>query len=150
MGAVMHGRKMVRQGGKEMTTTEKNKEACRLLGICWHEFHPYCENGEHTSYCIKCLEEETEQDQNPNFTTPSGRVQLLGIMEKHEKGKLFFAQLMYGKGSKKYCSSVEAIDDDGYIDRDYILDLPDRPNFNDKLLDAVIAFFSPSFCPPKC
>jgi hypothetical protein len=55
-------------------------------------------------------------DEVINFESDSGKIELLGMMEAHPKGKLFFAKLMY-RGQ-----NVEAIDDDGYISRHYITD----------------------------
>jgi hypothetical protein len=50
---------------------------------------------------------------------------ILEVIDKRPDGKLFYAKLMYSG------DNVEAIDDDGYIDRDYILN-------PDKLLDEAI------------
>jgi hypothetical protein len=49
-----------------MTLSDKNKECCELLGICWH-------NGTENYSCSYCGKSELRQD----FTTRSGRVQLL-------------------------------------------------------------------------
>lgn len=49
---------------------------------------------------------------NPTFSHPE---EVLEVMNKLPKGKLFYAVLMYGDKP-----NVEAIDDTGYIDRDLI------------------------------
>lgn len=48
---------------------------------------------------------------NPTYQHPE---EVLEVMDKREDAKLFYAKLMYAG------DNVEAIDDDGYIDRDYI------------------------------
>ena len=63
---------------------ELNKELCKLLGICWHE---WVENKGHDAeplMCKKCWKYPEEVGQNPDFATPEGIVQLLGIMESRE------------------------------------------------------------------
>jgi len=51
-----------------------------------------------------------------NLESDPGKVQLLREMEKHVDGKLFFARLRY------IGDYIEAADDDGVIERDYITD----------------------------
>jgi hypothetical protein len=85
-----------------------NRELAGLLGLCWHKW----EYG--LDYCIRC--KTAIYTPNPDFESDSGKIELLGMMEAHPKGKLFFAKLMY-RGQ-----NVEAIDDDGYISRHYITD----------------------------
>lgn len=57
----------------------------------------------------------------PDFDAKS----ILEVMDKRPDGKLFYAHLMYSG------DNVEAIDDDGYIDRDYIKN-------PDKLLEVAV------------
>ena len=119
-----------------MTLSDKNKECCRLLKIEWHEnrmvnnttIHCSCDS----SKVYHCDPRATNIPihNNPNFTPPSGRVQLLEIMEN--KGKL--DDLI-----ESICPTINLNFTAATI-RAYILDLPDKPNFNDKLLDAAIAF----------
>jgi hypothetical protein len=98
-----------------------NKELAELLGlerhgeaIRWKDYMPTCS-------CGKVFPRESSLEWHithltPDFTTDSGKIELLRLMEAHPKGKLFFAKLMY-RGQ-----NVEAIDDDGYISRHYITD----------------------------
>ena len=72
---------------KTLPNDQINKAVAKKLGICWHDFQPYCENGEHTTYCIKCFEEETEQNQNPDFCT-NAKV-LLEELEKRDDYRYF-------------------------------------------------------------
>ncbi|MFA5322814.1 MAG: hypothetical protein WC373_09090 [Smithella sp.] len=108
-----------------MTTEEKNKAVCEMLGIHWHRRDEaktlwlVCACGEgfthsttpdinRESLYIHC------RKQNPDFSTDAGAVRLLRELEKWKGGKLFFANLMYfGKG-------IEAEDDDGYIHRELV------------------------------
>jgi hypothetical protein len=101
----------------EMTPDEKNRELCQMLGIHWHEWD---NNPMHSIFtmCKICRkyphEFHTGYTTNPNFLDDAGAVRLLREVEKQEWGKLFFATLMYSG------TNVEAIDDDGYIAREYI------------------------------
>ena len=89
-----------------------NKRLCELLGICWHE-----QIDDQTLQCKHCGAPMLfPWQQNPDFTSEKGRIDLLRRMENHPNGKLFFAQLTYAG------DNVEAIDDDGLIQRSYILD----------------------------
>ena len=98
------------------TDAEKDRKICERLGICWHQ--PYRPDAE--TYgpwkCKKCGiiidDEDLLKDWSINFSRDPLR--LLAEMEKHPKGKLFFAYLMYGE------DNVDAIDDDGLIQRRYL------------------------------
>ena len=79
-----------------------NKMLCELLGI--------------EPVDVTCFYTGTISKKFPEFTSPAGRIDLLRRMENHPNGKLFFAQLIYAG------VNVEAIDDDGLIQRSYILD----------------------------
>jgi len=100
-----------------MTTDEKNREICSLLGIHWHEWEksipdqssPY----KSCRFMCTCGVKDCEIE-NPNFLDDAGAVRLLRELEKQEWGKLFFANLMY------IGSNIEAIDDDNSIDRKFI------------------------------
>jgi hypothetical protein len=48
---------------------DKNKELCELLGLCWHEPIP--------DICCKCGSREPF---NPDFSTDSGKIELLRLM----------------------------------------------------------------------
>jgi hypothetical protein len=96
---------------------DKNRELAKLLGLCWHEYDHWDGRWQVCRCGLKYLYIDKPVDwTNPDFTTDSGKIELLGMMEAHPKGKLFFAKLMY-RGQ-----NVEAIDDDGYISRHYITD----------------------------
>jgi hypothetical protein len=114
-----------------MTNTDKARYVVERLGLCWHEpllttsgmellewdkdrFVYICRKCGHQSYTAR-----------PTFLDPAGRIQLLELMEKYP---LFFAQLIYGTGK-----NVEAIDDDGYIPREYLKE-------EGLLLDAAYRF----------
>jgi hypothetical protein len=100
--------------------TDINKKLCQHLGICWHE---YPLTGR--CACIKCG--YSGSDVNPDFTRDP--LALLRLMEKREDGNLFFANLMYG------VDNVEEIDDDGLIDREYLV------NQTGKFANAVLEWF---------
>jgi hypothetical protein len=77
------------EGGKEdmkpiseMTTEEKNQEACGYLGICWHEV-----DDEFSLFCNKCRK-SIWKNPNPDFTDP---VRLLREIEKRED----FGEFLY-------------------------------------------------------
>ena len=98
-----------------MTTTEdKNRFVAEKLGMCWHKpalnFSRYCHK------CGKTIpkEDTTGNIVRPDFSTDSGAIQLLRLMEEHPEGSLFFARLIYSG------TNVESIDDDGYIPRKII------------------------------
>jgi hypothetical protein len=110
-----------RQTMTEPTNTDKARYVAERLGLCWHEEldnDGYCLCGRYHSQMIGV-------HMNPTFLDPAGRIQLLELMEKYP---LFFAQLIYGTGK-----NVEAIDDDGYIPREYLKE-------ESLLLDAAYRF----------
>jgi hypothetical protein len=126
-------------------TTEKNKRACSLLGICWHEWNIKYNFDFSIMDTWECNCGQTGpmptgnwhcKESNPDFTTREGRIHLLEII----KGKISvtnwctFLHHRIGKSNQKGLKIKE------YIDIDYLLDLPDKPNFNDRLLTAVIEF----------
>lgn len=111
-----------------MTNTERDKAIWEGLGECWHVLDDDLASSNFGS-CLKCKAELLEYallgEENPDFSSDSGKVMLLREMEKLPNGKLFFAKLIYSS------LNVEAIDDDGYIPRELITDE------TGKLADAV-------------
>jgi hypothetical protein len=97
MLALVHWMKLLRLGiqdGRNMNE-ELNKELCELLGICWHEEVPtdpveyrLCTCGVHIEN-LMFLQGHCKQS-NPDFTTDSGKVQLLREMEKRKDSYGFF------------------------------------------------------------
>jgi len=71
-----------------MTTTELNKRACFLLGIHWHER----ESNTYHSFRCSCGFESGDREyvdnhinnSNFDFTTPSGRIELLEILKRKD------------------------------------------------------------------
>ena len=58
---------------------EINRELAGLLGLCWHENEIWpCSVGSMRMPCSKC----GSADYNPNFTTDSGKIELLRLMMK--------------------------------------------------------------------
>ena len=105
-----------------MTDTELNKRLCEKLGIEWHEdtsetssFFKFfkCSCGKHNFRSVEEIKIHIQKS-NPDFTV-NAKTLIEAIKGKEYEG-LFFAQLMYGNNA-----NVEGIDDDGLIDRDYIL-----------------------------
>jgi hypothetical protein len=97
-----------------------SREIRELLGKCWHEWEYYsparlCAD-ESDNKCVKCGIWESENP-NPDYTSDPGKIQLLREIEKLLDSKLFFANLLYGPPE-----SVEAVDDDGLIERRYFTD----------------------------
>ena len=90
-----------------------NKELCEKLGICCPDISDYDDEGI-CGLCGECYEAHNI----PDYVADPRLV--LREMEKREDGKLFFAKLIYAG------NNVEAIDDDGLIDRDLILDTTGR------------------------
>jgi hypothetical protein len=70
-----------------------------------------------------------------NYTTKSGRIELLEIMSKRDDWEVFIAWTEIA-----HLHNLDFKGDTYFIDVSYILDLPGKPNFNDRLLDAVIKF----------
>ena len=76
-----------------MTSNDKtalNKRACELLGICWHEniWHDPQEIEEVIFYdkCYDCGKLLRDCDR-PDFTTDSGKVELLRLMKSERRGE---------------------------------------------------------------
>lgn len=111
------------------TVEQMNREVCRWLGIPMAEIE-YVSFSTHHGWedpefvCSGCggkwkqLERPTDHicPKDPDFSQGAGIIRLLEEMEQHKDGKLFFAKLTFPNGPGK----VEAINDDGYISRDYI------------------------------
>jgi hypothetical protein len=126
-------------------TTDKNKRACELLGICWHEytykandFLYECSCGFKISVPCEDVILEHVKSSNPDFTTPAGRIQLLEIMSKREDW-----YVENWKEPQGFCWEIGTRDCGAgplLIYARYLLDLPDKPNFNDRLLTAAIDF----------
>jgi hypothetical protein len=113
----------------KMTKTEKNKLACSWLGIEWHE--PKGIGGRlygYAEYYVCICGINNCQLPNPDFT--QNAKDLIEAVKGKEYENSFFAWLMYGDNS-----AVEAIDDDGLIDRDYILN-------PEALLDKFLEFMA--------
>lgn len=92
-----------KEGGHSMKK-DLNKEFAELNNIHWHDVD--CK-------ILRCKCGVKGQSANPKYTDVKS---IMEVMDKRKDGKLFYAVLMYGDNP-----NVEAIDDDGYIDRDYIL-----------------------------
>ena len=63
-----------------------NRELAKLLGLCWHQMeriHP----GGIFKRCYKCLKPESEGIKQPDFTSDSGKIELLRLMK--DKGQWF-------------------------------------------------------------
>lgn len=74
-----------------MTGVEMNKRLCELLGICWHEWvdnvgHQSCN---HPKMCKHCWSYPVEVDENPDFVSPAGRIDLLRRMRERLSEKKF-------------------------------------------------------------
>lgn len=100
-----------------------NRELHELFGHCWHEQGEFGrERPRGYKYICSCglccsslsILEEHIHASNPDYAADPRMV--IREMEKRKDGKLFFAKLIYAG------DNVEAIDDDGLIDRDLILD----------------------------
>ena len=97
-----------------MTHDQLAKEFHILNGKHWHTD----DNGYSDEFI-----RENGLNRNPTYSTAES---VLKVMDKRKDSKYFYAVLMYGDHP-----NVEEIDDDGYIDRDYITE-------PDKLLTAVV------------
>lgn len=119
-----------------MTHDQLAKEFAELNGIHWHEEasrDEYELDGVRGLYIIICacgkrlslpeFKDHIKDNRNMFSTAES----VAEVMDKRPDGKLFYAKLMYSG------NNVEAIDDDGYIDRDYI-------TVKDKLLTVAVEF----------
>ena len=72
-----------------------NRELCKKLGICWHEWVGRSSGME----CTKCggrVAYHTSLPPNPDFTTDAGKVQLLREMEKREDWEEFQGSMCVG------------------------------------------------------
>lgn len=72
-----------------MTKDEKNKLACKILGICWHKKDTK-RGTDYTYYCV-CGKKFYLRENlykhckfNPDFTSDAGKVQLLEQIEKRK------------------------------------------------------------------
>jgi len=67
---------------------ELNKELCQLLGICWHEHKCTKVDGGFSWVCGKCRDVYPFEDgsllSNPDFTSDSGKIQLLREMRRRD------------------------------------------------------------------
>ena len=107
-----------------MTREEMCKEFAELNGMHWHEDIQDIENGKLIGYPVwvcNCGYRSTFPP--PNHTFPDAK-SILEVMDKRADAKLFYCSLIYASG-------YDENDDDGYIDRDYVLD-------SDKLLSAAL------------
>jgi len=107
---------------------DKNKELCELLGICWHEIKIV--DGKYVCSCGKIagMLFDSCEFSNPYFTTPSGMVQLLGIMRERDDWPEFVEEKI---GASVYQRNRGWI---VTINLDYIFDT------TGKLRDAAIEF----------
>lgn len=96
---------------------DKNKKLCELLGIHWIASKPSIEicDGKNGGRC-KIIRDPA--DQNPDFLSDSGRIELLRIMEKRE----------------------DWLDFQPYVIWDRRLPYLTEPKGGTKLVDAVIGF----------
>ena len=137
---------LIEDYGQAMTTTDKNKQACEKLGIHWHDWYsPVDERGYHTFVVCRDINCEFSKwngeryhPENPDFTTKSGRIELWKIIFDAEIGLLY--KLLDEYLSKNYVTKISGQANAINFINYYFLDLPDRPNFNDRLLDAVLKF----------
>jgi hypothetical protein len=67
-----------------------NRELAELLGLCWHEYEEKSFEEWNIMVCQKCgvetngLEAQFSQYWNPDFTSDSGKIELLRLMMKRE------------------------------------------------------------------
>jgi hypothetical protein len=67
-----------------------NKELAELLGLCWHRNKIQLYSGGEIRYsCENC----GSMDYNPDFTTDSGKIELLRLMMKREDWERFKFQI---------------------------------------------------------
>ena len=122
---------------------DKNKELCGLLGICWHEIivqasddinftlnKTYCSCGKAFRYDSDYFKHTKES--NPEFTTPEGIVQLLGIMRERKDWDKFAQKYLHLKMLHFFPDGTNRADYE--ISINYIL------NTTGKLRDAAIEF----------
>jgi len=122
-----------------MTTTELNKRACSLLDIHWHNVEIIdgsyvCKTcGVVANNCLTACSQY-----NPDFTTPSGRIELLEIMkEKDEEEYTVFIMRLVAKYFSPNQRSVGGLAVQGYcvlMLNTYLLGNPTA------LVEAVIKF----------
>jgi hypothetical protein len=117
----------------EPTNEQKARYIVEKTGGHWHKEvgnddtgMPYCACGFKGHITAAEVRNHIERS-NPTFLDAQGKIDLLEIMEAYP---LFYAQLMHGPDEM-----VEAMDDNGYIDRDYLRDK------TGKLFDAAYKFF---------
>jgi hypothetical protein len=79
-----------------MTNEEMNRYVADRMGWCWHSIYP--PNDTRYGYCRHCGKHQSEWDykDNPDFSTKSGTVDLLGLMMKRDDASAFFGTLVYG------------------------------------------------------
>jgi 50S ribosomal subunit-associated GTPase HflX len=71
-------------------TKDINRELTELLGLCWHDYQEKSHEEWNVMVCQKCgietngLEAQFQKYWNPNFTTDSGKIELLRLMMKRE------------------------------------------------------------------
>jgi hypothetical protein len=94
-----------------------NRELAGLLGLCWHEIiNTYEQTGWNEGFIYKCQKcnkiSNHNEYHNPDFTTGSGKIELLRLMEKH-LGKFEFEEFLceVNKDDIYNCISVDLIKD---------------------------------------
>jgi hypothetical protein len=92
------------------TTGDLNKRFARLAGICWHDWDSPVLHSQ--MYTCKLCGIVADIPWQSDFCGDPREV--LKVMDSRPDGKLFYAHLMYGE------KNVDAIDDDGHIERKYI------------------------------
>jgi hypothetical protein len=83
---------------------DKNRELAELLGLCWHEHHESWRYKKGMSRCWKC----SSQEHNPDYSTDSGKVELLRLMMKREDWDEFCASV-FGKRFYVKCLMSDVI-----------------------------------------
>jgi hypothetical protein len=76
-------------------TKDINRELTELLGLCWHDYQEKSHEEWNVMVCQKCgietngLEAQFQKYWNPNFTSDSGKIELLRLMMKREDWSKF-------------------------------------------------------------
>jgi hypothetical protein len=107
-----------------------NRELAELLGLHWHERSDpqdgrlivWCTCGWKSGYKYDQFEELEKhcKEENPDFTSDSGKIELLRLLEKQGNLALFMVRLIY------VGDTAEAIDWDNNIPYDYLTDTTGR------------------------
>jgi len=106
---------------------DKNKKLCELLGIHWHEWKKVAFDQVEECECGRCRLFPWQD--NPNFLSDSGRIELLRIMEKREDWKDF---LCFSRKFYHDFSIVASVDK--------FISFVTEPQPCTSLVDAVIEF----------